>query len=623
MEAMKKAVFIFAVFFIIATGSFQISLGWELNKAPKIRERSSVALDKKKRLPSLKEIRRKIKEKGYNFTVGETWVYRLPLEKMNTLLGVIPFDSDESRSKKVSSTEDLPSLFDWRERDKVTSVKVQGECGTCWAHAALGDLESKILITESEDYDFSEQNLASCDIGVSSLLYTSCSGGSPFRSTNFLSQVGASLESCAPYKGTGWAPCKQFCPIIKKVDGWRVIANDVVTIKAALYSNGPISTSMDASDPAFRAYTGGVYEYYDSPVNNHAVLIVGWDDSLGPDGAWIVKNSWGAEWGMDGFFYIAYSAAGIGVLPNYISSYKDYDANETLMYYDDLGIFADLSLGAGSPTAWCAVIFTPAVTGTLRAVDFWTVSDDVSYEIRIYDEMIDDTMESLLSMQEGTCKETGYYSIPLFSPVPVTKGDDFIIVTKLTTPGNNYPIPADMNFISPVESGRCYLSEDGESWIPIGAATEIPYDVALRGRIVRDDPPTWDTLYGTMLGEHEEKPLSLLRRFRDTVLVRNHAGNEWVKLLYKNSEEIASVLMENPTLVTEAGEVINELLPGVRTLLESGMMELSEDESEHIQSFLSQFEIKASPQLRLALRKAKKAMRKGKLFKQLGVTINE
>jgi C1A family cysteine protease len=617
MEAMKKAVFIFAVFFIIATGSFQISLGWELNKAPKIRERSSVALDKKKRLPSLKEIRRKIKEKGYNFTVGETWVYRLPLEKMNTLLGVIPFDSDESRSKKVSSTEDLPSLFDWRERDKVTSVKVQGECGTCWAHAALGDLESKILITESEDYDFSEQNLASCDIGVSSLLYTSCSGGSPFRSTNFLSQVGASLESCAPYKGTGWAPCKQFCTIIKKVDGWRVIANDVVTIKAALYSNGPISTSMDASDPAFRAYTGGVYEYYDSPVNNHAVLIVGWDDSLGPDGAWIVKNSWGAEWGMDGFFYIAYGAAGIGVLPNYISSYKDYDANETLMYYDDLGIFADLSLGAGSPTAWCAVIFTPAVTGTLRAVDFWTVSDDVSYEIRIYDEMIDDTM------QEGTCKETGYYSIPLFSPVPVTKGDDFIIVTKLTTPGNNYPIPADMNFISPVESGRCYLSEDGESWIPIGAATEIPYDVALRGRIVRDDPPTWDTLYGTMLGEHEEKPLSLLRRFRDTVLVRNHAGNEWVKLLYKNSEEIASVLMENPTLVTEAGEVINELLPGVRTLLESGMMELSEDESEHIQSFLSQFEIKASPQLRLALRKAKKAMRKGKLFKQLGVTINE
>jgi len=615
MEAMKKAVFICAVSCISATGSFQPSFAWESHKAPGIRARNSVSLDEKKPLPSLKEIRRMIQEKGYNFTVGETWVYKLLPEEMNTLLGVIPFDRDESRSKKVSPTEDLPSSFDWRKTSKVTSVKEQGECGTCWTHAALGDLESKILIAEGEEYNLSEQNLASCDIGVSSLLYTSCSGGSPFRSTNFLSQTGASLESCAPYKGTSWAPCKKFCKITKQVDGWRVIANDVVTIKAALYSNGPISTTMDASDPAFRSYTGGVYEYYDSPVNNHAVLIVGWDDSLGPDGAWIVKNSWGTEWGMEGFFYIAYGAAGIGVLPNYISSYKDYDANETLMYYDDLGIFADLSLGAGSPTAWCAVIFTPDITGTLKAVDFWTVSDDVSYEIRIYDEMIGDTMENLLSMQEGTCKETGYYSIPLFTPVPVTKGDDFIIVTKLTAPGNNYPIPADMNFISPIESGRCYLSEDGESWIPIGAATEIPYDVALRARIVRDDPPTWDTLYGTLLGD-EEKSLSLLRDFRDTVLVLQGAGNECVQLLYKNSQEIAGVLMNNPTLVTEAGEIINELLPNVRTVLGGGMMELSEDASEQIKSFLSQFEIEASPQLKHAVRKAKKAMRHGKLFKQ-------
>jgi hypothetical protein len=180
-----------------------------------------------------------------------------------------------------------------------------------------------------------------------------------------------------------------------------------------------------------------------------------------------------------------------------------------------------------------------------------------------------------------------------------------------------------MNFISPVESGRCYLSEDGESWIPIGAGTEIPYDVALRGIIVRDDPPRWDTLYGTLLGEDEEKALSLLRSFRDNVLVLHHAGNKCVKLLYKNSEEIATVLMKNPTLVTEAGEVINELLPGVRTVLGGGVMEFSEDASERIRSFLSQFEIEASPQLKLAIRKAKKAMREGKLFKQLGVAINE
>jgi C1A family cysteine protease len=620
-ECIKAVVTIFLIF---VSGLFQLTLGWEYNKAPSVLVGDrTLIIDEHKPLPSLQEIRKKIKEKGYNFTVGETWVYRLSPEEMNKVLGIIPFDSDETCLKKVATTYDLPSSFDWRDTNKVTFVKKQGACGTCWAHAAIGDLESKILIAEDDYYDFSEQNLASCDFYTSSLIFTSCSGGNPFRSTNYLSQVGASLESCAPYRGTGWAPCKKTCRIIKSIDGWRVIANDVDTIKAALYGKGPISTTMDASDPAFRAYMGGVYEYYDSPVNNHAVLIVGWNDSLGPEGAWIVKNSWGSDWGMDGYFYIAYSAAGIGVLPNYISSYKDYDVNEILMYYDEGGIVSDISLGAGSPTAWCAVIFTPNITGTLRAVDFWTVSDDTSYEIRIYDEMIYDTMENLLSIQEGTCKEMGYYSIPLFSPVSVTKDDDFIIVTKLTTPGNNYPIPADMNFNSPVESGRCYLSEDGESWILIGVNTEIPYDVALRARVVRDDPPTWDTLYGTMLGGDEEKSLALLRKFRDHVLVRNHAGNDYVKLLYKNSEEIAAVLMENPILAAEAGELIDELLPGITALLGGDMMKLSEDESDRIVSLLSRFEIRASPQLKLVIRKAKKAMSKGKFFKELGRAINE
>ena len=131
---------------------------------------------------------------------------------------------------------------------------------------------------------------------------------------------------------------------------------------------------------------------------------------------------------------IAHGAAAIGTWSNYISSYRNYDESEILMFYDDAGIAAEFtSVGAGSPTAWCAAIFTPGITGTLKSVDFWVVSDDASYEIKIYDNMVNGTMKNLLSITRGTCKETGYYSIPLFFPVSVNSGDDFVVTVKLTT----------------------------------------------------------------------------------------------------------------------------------------------------------------------------------------------
>jgi len=617
--------FISTICLILIEGSFHTSFGWELNRSPRSKEIKIVAVDEQKLLPSLKEIRRNIKEKRYNFTVGETWVFKLPPEKFNKMLGVIPFHFDESRMKKVSYQANLPSSFDWRDTDKVTSVKDQGECGTCWAHAAMGDLESKILIKENVDYDFSEQNLASCDF-YNSLgpPYTVCSGGNPYRSTNFFTQVGVSMESCAPYQGVDDAPCTDTCEIIKKIDGWKLIANDVNTIKAALYSNGPIATTMFASDPAFKAYTDGVYELYGTVLNNHAVLIVGWDDTLGPEGAWIVKNSWGTDWGVDGYFYIAYGAAGIGTLSNYISSYKDYDENDILMYYDDAGITGDFSsVGAGSPTAWCAVIFTPSITGILRAVDFWAVSNNASYEIRIYDGMVNGTMGNLLALQAGECEEAGYYSIPLFIPHPITSDDDFVVSIKLTTPGYNYPIPVDDNGFASVESGLCYLSEDGELWIPIGVDTDIPYDVAIRVRIIEGGSALWGSLYDMMLGEDVGKNLSLLRGFRDNFLLSQQAGKKYVNLLYKHSDEIVTLLLQNPSLIKEAGRLIDRLLPEITNLLNDGVMKLSREELASIESFLTQCEIEATPRLKLVIRKVKKDISKGKGFKQLGIKVNK
>ena len=626
---MRKTIFVFTTCLIFLAGVFQLALGWELNKVPRVRERNNVVIDEQKPLPRLKEIRRKIKKKGYKFTVGETWVYKLPPEKWKQMLGVIPIEIDESRLKKVSPLVNFHSAFDWRDTNKVTSVKNQRPCGLCWAFTAVAEFESKILINEDISYDFSEQNLASCDFYTSSGKAQSCStGGNPFRSTSYFTQVGPSLESCAPFQGVDGAPCNDTCEIIKNVDGWRLIANDVGTIKVAIYQYGPVATTMDASDPAFLAYTGGVYEMYDSIMINHAVLIVGWDDNLGPEGAWIVKNSWGTDWGMNGYFYIAYGAAKIGTMSNYISSYKDYDINESMMYYDEGGFFcfdvggsttSASSIGAGTPTAWCAAVFTPDITGTLKAIDLWTTSSDAFYEIWIYDQMVDGVMGKLISFQFGKCEEIGYYSIPLFIPVSVTSGDDFIVTVKFTTPGYYYPIPVDI--LGPVESGMCYVSEDGLSWQLIGNGTNIPYDVAIRARIAQGDMPGWPDVYNTILIEDED--LSLLRIFRDRALVPNQVGKEYVDLLYKNSGEVATLLLENPFLTAEAGEVINELLPGVRNLLEGGVMELSREELANIEFLLAQFETEASPHLKSAIRKVKKNIRNEEILRQLGFVISK
>ncbi|GAF71036.1 unnamed protein product, partial [marine sediment metagenome] len=314
-------------------------------------------------------------------------------------------------------------------------------------------------------------------------------------STNFFTQTGSSMESCAPYQGIDGILCNSTCEITKNVNGWKLIANDVDTIKTALYNNGPIATAMYASDPAFSAYTGGIYEYSGSSVPNHAVLIVGWDDALGSSGAWIVKNSWGADWGIDGYCYIAYGNASMGEISNYISSYKTYNPNELLMYYDEGGLWS--AAGYNSNSCYAAVLFSPSVTGTLVAVDFWTTDDNVSYNIEIYDEMINGEMVNLLTSQSGSCDEFGYYSIVLDNPISVTNGDNFVVSIEFTTNGYGYPVPIDTNY--PIEWGKCYLSSDGISWEPIGGGTPYNWDVALRARVVSNVGPI--TTSTTMPGQ--------------------------------------------------------------------------------------------------------------------------
>lgn len=258
------------------------------------------------------EIQEMIEANGLNWVAGQTSMMDLTPEERQMRLGLeIP---DEVRARFDELNKQPPPLllnteeyFDWREFGCVTPVKNQGACGSCWDFAATGAFESVYMIAEGVLPDFSEQQVLVCNTGGSD-----CNGGWMVDAYHVFMSYGVVDESCMPYLANHNHPCTQEeCVPIAVLDGYIDVPNNVNAIKNALIQ-GPLSTTFTVYND-FNGYQGGCYEHADTSPLNHAVVIVGWDDNMcDGQGAWIVKNSWGTNFGVDGYFYIKYGAAGIG-----------------------------------------------------------------------------------------------------------------------------------------------------------------------------------------------------------------------------------------------------------------------------------------------------------------------
>jgi C1A family cysteine protease len=400
-----------------------------------------------------------------------------------TEFGYIPPPMDLSHIKAVPGMlMGAASSWDWRALGGVTSVKNQNPYGTCWAFAALGNLESQILINDSVVEDFSEFNIQGCNP-----VSTDCNaGGNAWMSTNYLALLGAVDETCDPYPGNcPLATCNNFsCDFLKQVVEWKVIPNDVASIKNAVQTYGPVYVSMYASFAGFSTYNGSYCITYAGTQNpNHAVLIVGWDDTMcGGTGAWIVKNSWGSSWGDNGYFYIAYGSARIGENANVITAWKDFDSNETIYYYDEYGWWS--SVGYGDGDDWGMVAITPAGTDEyLYSVDFWASSGPCNYSIYVYDNFSGGVLSTLLAGPiTGSVAQAGYYSFELPAPLAVTQGNPIYLAVNFVTPGYNYPVPYDDS--GPMETNKCYIRNTSSStWSALDNGNYAMGDVGIRGRI--------------------------------------------------------------------------------------------------------------------------------------------
>ncbi|XP_022099775.1 cathepsin L1-like [Acanthaster planci] len=201
-----------------------------------------------------------------------------------------------------------PDTVDWREKGYVTPVKNQGQCGSCWAFSATGSLEGQNFAKTGILPSLSEQNLVDCSYVEGD---DGCNGGLMDDAFTYVKENnGIDKETCYKYKAKDETKCKYnqttgcvkgFCTGFVDIE-----AGSETDLLAACATKGPISVAIDASHSSFQLYREGVYNepQCSSRELDHGVLVVGYGVNSGED-YWLVKNSWGTDWGVDGYIMMS------------------------------------------------------------------------------------------------------------------------------------------------------------------------------------------------------------------------------------------------------------------------------------------------------------------------------
>lgn len=374
------------------------------------------------------------------------------------------FDEYEFEAADKRQRTMLPETYDAREKGIISPVKQQGDFGCCWSFSAVSLAETSMMEkNRMENPDFSELyfayffynrvndplNNTGGDKNIATMDYLN-NGGNPQQAAIALAGwTGLANEEVAPYSpfmqpstpDTGCA--YQNSAILTNA---RFLSGNIDDMKRAIMEYGSITIMYNHTDE-YMDYNTAAYACPMAGSTNHSVSIIGWDDNYSAknflpeskvtkNGAWIVKNSWGDEWGDEGYFYLSYEDKSIKARCAYEFESKDkyannyqYDGNAAPLYdtMKENESLANIYEVKGNGNGGNEI---------LEAVQFLLYSANVDYSIQIYTDLKNDNIPTsgCPRLKNAVCGRTGnagIYTVSLNERIELFQGEKYAIVITL------------------------------------------------------------------------------------------------------------------------------------------------------------------------------------------------
>jgi C1A family cysteine protease len=198
----------------------------------------------------------------------------------------------------------LPVAVDWRNKNAVTPVKDQGQCGSCWSFSTTGALEGIYSIQTGKLLSFSEQQLVDCDNFKHGGKDHGCNGGLMDNAFSWIQKNGGlCTEETYPYisQSGDTQSCQTTCSVVDKshIQSWVDVQPTDQALMTAI-AQQPVSIAIEADQRDFQLYESGVFTGKCGTTLDHGVIVVGYGTENNSD-FYLVKNSWGTTWGDQGY----------------------------------------------------------------------------------------------------------------------------------------------------------------------------------------------------------------------------------------------------------------------------------------------------------------------------------
>ncbi len=380
----------------------------------------------------------------------------------------------ETYESFISFFNVLPEQYDSRDYGYMTSVKNQNPYGSCWTYATIASMESSLImqgLVEPDDIDLSEWHLAyfathtgADELGNTKGDYVKASGGLAYMNNGGNAQM--SMVALSNWKGVTYendypgntdpTTLDAAGRALKADDAWLnnryymdncylTPATDTDSVKQLIQEFGAVYGSYYHDDRFYNYDTAAYYSKVSG--SNHAITIIGWDDSYSKenfktqpqgDGAWICKNSWGSAWGDEGYFYLSYYDTSFARESSNVAAYEAKEMGEGLNnYYYSGGVDIASYIHTGGIAQCYTAKANPGGSEKIVGTGFVTYNANVEYSVQVYvnPEVVDGVVENPLSgtpawenPEVGMTTYAGYHSIDFSSPVEVHEGDIFAVV---------------------------------------------------------------------------------------------------------------------------------------------------------------------------------------------------